>query len=653
MKKVLVSFIFVSLCLVTMSLPASAATYTSGNTTITTSGTIITVSPNPGTNGAMKDYTYSDAISWVSSSITTIVINSGVTHIGAYAFASADNVTTIRIPLSVTSSGEYSFFGCSKMANVYYEGSPNDWASITFDGYRANPFVSATSVSNRKFYFNGCEVGTQMLTFNPGLTEIKDYTFYNAKVTDVNIPGSVTRIGDYALRCSVSGTVCINRATPPTTGTNAITYGGSAKLYVPSGSVNTYNAKGKPWKDNSTEYGPGATAQAVSGSSLGTYGANVAWRLGEDGVLTFDASNPSASKNITIDAASTAKMPWYYFRRLVHTLKLTGGITAINNTLHYHYGISELIIDQPNIPSISTTYIATSSTTPYASLFDPCHPLTLNINLSTLLSSTESAKLETAPWNDDEHWQIALTEKVIVNDADDNTDLLNTVKTYISAPFTMQLGRSMSSAYYNTFCSPIPMNATTIADVFGATADVRELTSTTYDEVENNLTLNFSSALSSIVAGKPYFIKPSKNVSNPIIENVDPATVISTRNSSVSISGTPKSYLTAHGILAPYTPTTDEYGKHFLFLLANNQLTWAKEGTLNGMRAFLILSDDAPSQMTRSRTAMRMPDTATGFDQIFTSDEVNNCNVQKIIENGQLFIIRDGKTYNAMGQIIL
>ena len=636
MKKVLVSCLSAFFSL--FPIYSWAGTWTCGSTTITTSGSTLTVSGN----GAMADYDYSYIAPWISTSITTIVINDGVTHIGAYNFASMSAVTTITIPLSVTSIGEYAFYDCSGMTNVRYAGSPNDWASITFDGYRANPFVSATSVSSRKFFFNGCDVGTQMLTLLPGLTEIKDYAFYNAKFTDVNIPGSVVHIGAYALRCAISGTVCVNRATPPTAGTNAITYGGSAKLYVPSSAVSAYNAAGKPWKNSTTEYGPGATAQAVSGNTLGTYGTNVKWNLGEDGVLTLDASGASASKVITIDAASTTKMPWYYFRRLVHKIKLKGEITAVNNLLHYHYGIAGLIIDQQTIPSISATYIATSSSTPYASLFDPCHNLILNINLSTLLSSTEQAKLEdTAPWNDG-HWDVALTDEVVIDEnSSDNIEILTAIQDYIDVPFRMRLGRSLTNAYYNTFCSPIEMDEALIESTFGSGTRVHALTGTTYDSDANDLTLVFADSQNYIEAGVPYILWPANSVTNPSFANVNPADV-ATAEGLVNAT-----HVSFRGTLEPRPVTDGEIdAKSFIFLQANNQLNWANTGTLKGMRAYwLLTSNDVPARALAHAPILRIGEAAQAIEDVHGGNAIYT----KLIRDGKLVIIRDGMEFNAMG----
>ena len=227
----------------------------------------------------------------------------------------------------------------------------------------------------------------------------------------------------------------------------------------------------------------------------------------------------------------------------------------------------------------------------------------------------------------------------------------------------MQLTRSFITTLdehgnksYNTFCSPIPMSKT---DLCAGGAVVRELETTEYDETTNVLTLNFSDPLNNIEAGRPYLVQLENAISSLTINNVDPDDIVSAADNDFEITGTPESYITAHGILAPYTPTAEEYGKTFLFLLAGNKLTWASSGTLKGMRAFFKVNDSAPANLKKAAAIMRMPNVATGIDEVYVTPGESsgentslNTNVQKIMRDGQLLIIRDGKTYNAQGQII-
>lgn len=630
MKKVLVCLLTLTL----MSLSAWAGTWTSGSTTITTSGSTLTVSGN----GAMADYSYSDATPWISDAITTIVIEDGVTHLGAYALSSATSVARVTIPVSVTSIGSNAFYGSTNISRIYYAGSPNEWASITFVDAKANPFFGTGAT--HYFYFYGSTTETRILTFTPGLTEIKDYAFQNAsRFTDINIPGSVARIGTNALRCGVTTTVCVNRVTPPTTGTNALTFSGSAAVvYVPSGAKSAYTKA--PWNNANS-----IKEQIVSGNLAEA--SSITWSLDEDGVLTLNATG--ATKAITFNVAG-ASHPWGYFRRLVYKVKLQGEITALGKFLRYHYGFSEVVLDQNTIPTCTGKIAATGdSGESYASLFNPRDLLTLRIKLSSLLSPTQAAKLETAPWNDG-HWQIAIDDEVVVDEnSADNLELFDAIQTHVDVPFTMRLERSVSNAYYNTFCSPIDLDAETVEATFGAGTQIHELASTSYDEEANELTLEFADSQNHMEAGVPYLFKPANSVSNPTFTDVDP-TAVATAEGAVNAP-----HVTFVGTLEPKEVTSSQIdAKNFIFLLANNQLTWANGGTLKAMRAYWLLKDGVPSRALSRRPIMRIGQSAQGIEEVSgdwrqETGDGKQVTGRKVLRDGQLIIVHEGVEYNAQG----
>jgi len=68
-------------------------------------------------NGAMG------STSWESYSITSVVINEGVTSIGTNAFRGCSSLTRVSIPGSVTTIGNTAFYGCSNLTTVDYYGT--------------------------------------------------------------------------------------------------------------------------------------------------------------------------------------------------------------------------------------------------------------------------------------------------------------------------------------------------------------------------------------------------------------------------------------------------------------------------------------------------------------------------------------------------
>lgn len=55
---------------------------------------------------------------WSNSSVSSVVIEDGVTNIGMFAFYNCSNLTSITIPDSVTSIDACAFYGCSNLTSI-------------------------------------------------------------------------------------------------------------------------------------------------------------------------------------------------------------------------------------------------------------------------------------------------------------------------------------------------------------------------------------------------------------------------------------------------------------------------------------------------------------------------------------------------------
>ena len=183
MKNVFIS-ILTALCCLAAANQATAQTVDSGNTgtcTWTITGTApnytLTIAPISCT-GAMENYTNA-ASPWYSSyrtNIKTVNIQSGVTHIGEFAFQNCYGVTgLLTIPNTVTTIGSYAFQGCSGLTGLLT--IPN----------------SVTSIGAFAFY--GCSNLTSV-TIPNSVATIGGSAFAGCSdLTSVTIPNSVTSIG--------------------------------------------------------------------------------------------------------------------------------------------------------------------------------------------------------------------------------------------------------------------------------------------------------------------------------------------------------------------------------------------------------------------------------------------------------------------------
>ena len=204
-----------------------------GDGTLTISGT-----------GEMWDYdfiydngSYKTSAPWGKcySSITSIVINDGVTTIGESAFFGCISLASVTIPDSVTSIGISAFCVCSSLASVTIPDSVTSIGSSAFDGCSSLASVtipdSVTSIGGSAF--NGCS-SLASVTIGNGVTSIESSAFcgcsslssvtigngvtsigsgafvYCSSLASVTIPNSVTSIGDCAFQdCSSLASVTI------------------------------------------------------------------------------------------------------------------------------------------------------------------------------------------------------------------------------------------------------------------------------------------------------------------------------------------------------------------------------------------------------------------------------------------------------------
>ena len=191
------------------------------------SGATLTIS---GT-GDMPDYAAGGA-PWYNdrNTVTALVIESGVTGIGASAFDGFGRLTAATIPPAVTSVGYAAFAGCyslTEMTMPFVGKSPAATGTEGLIGYMFGTANNSYMIAVSPCYDIPFPCNTYYLPLNlkkititEPCTRISSHAFYGClMIEEVTIPESITSIGIYAFnKCSELKTVYYNAI-------NCITHG--------------------------------------------------------------------------------------------------------------------------------------------------------------------------------------------------------------------------------------------------------------------------------------------------------------------------------------------------------------------------------------------------------------------------------------------
>ena len=240
--------------------------------------------------GAMKEYYGSDnSPAYYNSKIKKVVIENGITSIGAYAFSGCTNLASIEIPSSVTSIGNGAFSDCSSLTDITIPSS-------------------VTSIGDHTFY--GCNSLTG-ITIPESVTSIGKFAFYNCTgLTSIEIPEGVTSIGEYAFdSCNKLASITIPSSVT-SIGVGVFNHCSSLKeVLLENGSTLTSGNLG------------------ANESQIGTYWNedNLTWTLTADGTMTI--SGKGAMKAYNWDSGSPATQEKDSVKKVV----IEDGVTSIGD----------------------------------------------------------------------------------------------------------------------------------------------------------------------------------------------------------------------------------------------------------------------------------------------------------------------------------
>ena len=229
----------------------------------------------------------------------------------------------------------------------------------------------------------------------------------------------------------------------------------------------------------------------------------------------------------------------------------------------------------------------------------------------------------------DPRWGVAEPELITLTTGDNSqviTDNIGkTVNVKIERSFTANDG-------YYTLCVPFKMPASVIGKAYS-------LGTITEHVSGEGININLKEE-SELLAGMPYLVLPKANMSELVVENVtiesDEAYGQNVTNEEETVNIFFEGFYSASG----QTNGTTQY------YVGNNGYLYKGEVDILGLCGLFTITDaEGNPTKVRARVVTR-EEVETGLD----NNQLPITNIQKVLENGQLIIIRDGVKYNVQGQ---
>ena len=193
----------------------------------------------------------------------------------------------------------------------------------------------------------------------------------------------------------------------------------------------------------------------------------------------------------------------------------------------------------------------------------------------------------------------------------------------------VEVQRQFTKDKLYTIALPFALND--VETVFGTGTIVYEYASLV--QAGGEVVLNFN-IVNSLGAGKPYLIAPTKDVNGFSIQNV----ILTNKPNNITFT-VGKTTITMEAILSVEANATTD-GRYWL---AADKYLYNNENDLPALRALFNVSTTS-GMPPRARVALG-ENAATGLDNITNGENTTI----KVIENGQLIIIRNGEKFNAQG----
>ena len=277
--------------------------------------------------GAMPDYEFEEegcnTVPFVDyyRSMTDVVIENGVTYIGAFAFTAFHALKTVTIADTVTSIGEGAFGNCINLTSILIPQSVSEIGDSCFYDNRRLPAIHVDAgnpnycsedgvlFNKEKTVLISCPGGKSgSYTVPQGVTSVAKYAFCDSNLSRLELPASLIQIGASAFDHYDSKLTDIY-------------YAGSEEQWSQI-TIGEYNED----LENITIHYNYSSATVVASGSCGANGDNLTWTLNSNGSLTVSGAGAMADYDY-----STNRAPWYEHRDSVLVAAIDNGVTNIGD----------------------------------------------------------------------------------------------------------------------------------------------------------------------------------------------------------------------------------------------------------------------------------------------------------------------------------
>ena len=221
--------------------------------------------------------------------------------------------------------------------------------------------------------------------------------------------------------------------------------------------------------------------------------------------------------------------------------------------------------------------------------------------------------------------------RFVLQDTKHNQTALNNIK---GQTVDALVCRSLTAGMYNTLCLPFALNSFDNTPLEGA----KVLEYSYSEELDGDILLYFDE-VTAMEAGVPYLVEPQADIDVPM-DFID----VQITETDEEIAGEPDGNgISFNGILAPKTLEAND--KSILFLVSGNRLAWANTtAEMYGMRGYFVVPNGKYNKLS-TRAYISTKESETTDLQQTSAVKV----ATKFIQNGVLYIQREGEVYTIMG----